>query len=1220
MNRYFNYKILSITFVGLFLLYAVLGFLVLPYVSKNIAVKSLAEVLSRQVNIETIRFNPFTFEGWIKNIAIDDESSGKLASIEKIYFNLSGKSLFSFAPILTQIEITRPQGWLSLDKNNKLNISDLIVSKNEINKTKEDQSLKSPLFGFSIADFKVIDGAFTFTDNKYGLSHTLEKLNVNLPLISTLKKDLKTTLKAELDFILNKTRMDLKVSGQPFNKSKQLTVSFVTELLDLGSISPYLQLPDTLELKSPGHVRFNVNGEYQSKPETDKSKQNQSLAIDGQVELKDMRLVTSSGNPLLDLPHLNIDASSNNIFSKNITIRQLKLDNGELNLERDANGNINIDLFSPPKDVEQTQVQDSPEPQKSNENQRVGQSVNEFNISLPYNVNVEQASVENLKINLKDKVAATEFEKEILDLDFSLTNVELGQGLQGNYGVDVLTGDQERLNVKGSFSAGSGVQINGSLSINDVVPETYRPYYSDFVGSNLTLDKIETNLDFKAGLDNEIFNFLIKNGQLTLENVNLKQENEINPLVQLEQIALSQISLDLAEQHITIGLAQTHNGKATIARNDTGTINLVKELENALKIIPEENTALKSVQTDTKVAEKPWNVSIASASIDNYSIEFSDYMPKEPVNLSLSDISVKAENITTNTEDNGTLTADMIWQQEGSIKLNGEITASKPSAKLNLDINRIDVKSFQPYLTDYLNVLISNGYIETHGQIRVEADKKGSVPKVSYRGKAALSEFTSKNKLDNSKLFECKSFYLAGMDISVNPLQVHIQDVALTDFYHRGILSKDGKFYIQTLLVEQPETGDMKKSPEMLESKAKAEAKQIPDIRIDNITLQGGHINFSDYFTQPNFTANMTEIAGNVSGLSSSGDTPAELRLKGTHGLHSPLDISGQVDVFKDKRFLDLAISFKNIELPEFNAYSAKYLGYEIEKGKLVLDLKYNIDGNNLNSNNHLFFDQLTLGEKVESEDALSLPIELAISLLKNSEGQIDLDVPIKGDLNDPEFSYGDVVITTFTNLILGVVTAPFKFLGNLVGLGSDKDLGHVTFEPGSETLSPENKEKLDQLVSILNDKVSLKLEIRAHYNEQLDQENLRFQKYESLLLSFVSDTNENQIEGINAMDSELRNSLIEEAYEKAEFIKPRDESGKEKKLSVEEKEKLLITNINVDKTALEALALNRGNQILNYMILSDRIDPQRIFMIDAGPVNDEEINNSEIKALFTLK
>jgi hypothetical protein len=307
------------------------------------------------------------------------------------------------------------------------------------------------------------------------------------------------------------------------------------------------------------------------------------------------------------------------------------------------------------------------------------------------------------------------------------------------------------------------------------------------------------------------------------------------------------------------------------------------------------------------------------------------------------------------------------------------------------------------------------------------------------------------------------------------------------------------------------------------------------------------------------------------------------------------------------KQFLDLNLSFKDIELTRFSSYSAKFIGYEIKKGKLVLDLNYKLDNNILLARNRLFLDQFTLGKKVDSKDATTLPVPLAISLLKNAQGQIDLDVPITGNLDDPEFKLSNAFFEVFGNLIMKVVTAPFKILGAMFGGG--EELGFVNFAHGSDSISDKAIEKLDTLIEILDQKKSLKLEIQGTYDRNSDGEALRKKEYEVLIASGKMKSPAAKGATVSASETislppEERASAILSAYEQAAFPKPREEDGTEKQISNEEKEKLLLTHIEINEGDLKELAIARAENIKHYILAAAKVDSARIFLLN--PVEAE--------------
>ena len=317
-----------------------------------------------------------------------------------------------------------------------------------------------------------------------------------------------------------------------------------------------------------------------------------------------------------------------------------------------------------------------------------------------------------------------------------------------------------------------------------------------------------------------------------------------------------------------------------------------------------------------------------------------------------------------------------------------------------------------------------------------------------------------------------------------------------------------------------------------------------------------------------------------------------------------------------------MVIIFKDIELAKFTPYSSKYLGYKIVKGKLILDLAYMIDGNQLKSDNRVQLNNLTLGEKVDSEQATTLPVSLAISLLKNSKGQIDLDLPVRGELNDPEFSFGSTVLKIISNLILKVITSPFSVIGSMFDGG--EELGFVEFEFGKTTIDDSNYDKIDKLAQILEQKPSVNLEIQGLYDEREDAEGLRIKGFAKrirvgkLKEMIASGSTEVSLEDVTIEQQDIDN-FIQTAYSEAQFPKPKDETGKEKQLDREEKKKLLITNVAITKDELRTLAMKRSEKIKTYLFTRSKVEKKRIFLLEPMNKRDSKNKNSGLVE-FALK
>nr|WP_320013359.1 DUF748 domain-containing protein [uncultured Desulfobacter sp.] len=1247
MKKYFTVKIVASSAAILFAFYLLLTGVVGPWAGKRIAVNSLTKALGRQTQIESITFNPFTLEARVKNFVVESKINGEnLASIQEIYLNLSASSLLHLAPVISAVQVTAPEFSLHLNKDNTLNISDLLEGKDDPPAPELTEEASAALFEFKVSNIKITNAALVFIDHIRSVTHSVAQLNFDLPFVSSMEKDLARPVKAVMNCFMNKARVDINVTGVPFDATRKMSVSLDMQPLDLNVFVPYINLPAPYKIKSAGNLTVSVSGEYQIP--AGKTVEDQTLAVNLKTLVTNFDLDDVSGGNLFACPHLAVDASSQNVFDMNFLVDKVLIDRASLFVERNGQGAINLvpggqgaKGLPPPEAATgmpdasnaDTQIEVISEPVAQVDTDAKKSVTPVIELSLPFTAKINQAAVKNMHIRFSDKMVSPEVIKEISSMDFILADVDVGSTAAGKFDLHILTGDDEEIKTTGDFHVQNDLVANGTVSVNGIALKNFRPYLAPYLGDNVTLENVAADLSFKVGFTQAGLGVEVSDGQVTLDKFGLTEQGEKEPLVQFDQLALSQISCNLLKQEAGVGLVALHKAQVKVNRDKKGRMDLLTAIEQALKIgedpgakaattKPAQTKPAITKQDNQNASTSAWVATIHKTVFDQCQAQFIDQAKKEPVKVVMKDIGVTVENISTKKGETSTFKASMTNKNNGEIDLDGTFDISEPAATVNIDLNRIDLNTAEPYFTDFLKISISKGTLNTKGTVVVvPAKKKSDPPNITYKGQASFNNFLSKNKVDDTDFFSCKSLYATGMDISVPPMKVVIKDIALTDFYQRAILNKNAQLNYKQIMVEQPENKTVAKSKTKIQT-ASASAKDagVPDVRIDSITLQGGHINFSDYFTNPNFTANMTEIAGSLTGLSSKGKTPANLVLKGVHGGYAPLDITGQLDPFKDNRFIDLTVSFKNINLPRFNVYSKKYLGYEIEKGKLILDLHYNIDRDKLNSSNRVFFDQLTLGKKVDSEKASSLPLEFAISLLKNSKGEIDLDLPITGDISDPKFNFGKVVGTALKNFIMGIVTAPFKFLGGLVGAGSGQDLGYVEFDPGKSRLDKAQKDKLDKLATVLGKKSNLKLEIMSQYNKFRDAKQLRYETYEAMVLAMDKKLPADGTVKLSDLDEKKRTRLIEKAYDKAQFPKPRDASGKEKELTLDEKEKLLITSMPLDGDALGVLGRQRGHEIANYLTKTGKIDIRRVFITEPDPVAEDEENNARIKATFNLK
>jgi acylphosphatase len=374
----------------------------------------------------------------------------------------------------------------------------------------------------------------------------------------------------------------------------------------------------------------------------------------------------------------------------------------------------------------------------------------------------------------------------------------------------------------------------------------------------------------------------------------------------------------------------------------------------------------------------------------------------------------------------------------------------------------------------------------------------------------------------------------------------------------------------------------------------------------------------------PEYSTRLTEIGGRVSGLSSEETTLADVDLRGKLDDHAPLEITGKINPLKEDLYVDLKVRFKDMELSPTTPYAGKYVGYTVEKGQLSLDLKYLIVKKKLESQNYIHLNQLTLGDKVESPHATKLPVKLAIALLKDRTGEIKLDIPVTGSLDDPKFSVWGIILKILINLLAKAATSPFSLLGALFGGG--EELSFVEFDYGSTVIAEQNMKKIDTLVKALHDRPALKLDIEGHVDLEKDKDGLiQYLFNKKLKAQKLKEMVKNGQPAIAVDEVKIEPAEYEKylkmAYKEEKFPKPSNFLGMAKDLPVPETEKLMLTHIEIKEGDLRNLASQRAMKVKDAILKSGQVEPERMFILEPkslGPEKKEKVKDSRVD--FKLK
>ncbi len=1187
IKRFLSKKTLTISGIVI-LLYALIGFILVPVIGKTIIRGKTEKALGRDVSIEKMRFNPFFLTAGIEGLKITEKNKDVFVSVDKVSVNLSISSLFILTPVVSEIFLENPYVKIIMNPDGSFNFSDLMKKDKSENQPKEEG--KKEVFGFVLKNIKITGGGIDFEDKKTGATHQVKDFSFLLPLLSSREKDSTQPANSDLQFVFNGAKCSIHFETRPF--AEDLATSAVFKLSDVNMLHylAYLPLPENLKLTS-----LNLDLDLHAGVIRKDSKI--SLLIDGKVNAANAGISGNADEKILSCPSLSIDISPSDILSGQLNISKVLLSSLELNIERNTNGDLNLLAYMPP------QKGSSPEEEKK---------------TKPFAISLDDLEIKDAKIAFKDLTNKTPFETTISPLNLTVTRLKKMESVSGEFQLSFKTLFNETFESKGDFQTGP-VRAKGSLSMGNLFLNRYAPYYENMVGFDIKDGTLNFALGFEMSKDENENKIMIAGQEISFQSLSVVDRKAKEEMINIPELKISGSIFDLANRKIDTGTISARNGKILMKKDKEDRFSIAETIAPEKK---EEKKAPTPVAKTEPPADKPyvpWSITLNALDVSGFNLSFNDLTVSEPVNIDLSDISIKAEGFRSFGEEKGKLSTEMKWGKNGKIEISGDANPLNLNAGLNVKLDKIDIKTLQPYFSDAVKILVSEGNINAKGKLLVDMKQK-SGKTIEFTGESSVTGFSSQDKKSKEDFFKCNSLFLTGLDVSFSPVEISAKEISLTDFYSKIMVSEAGELNLTSIIKsDAPKDKATDTGP-----KTNKPSFEKPKINIGKITLQGGNIDFSDFLTKPNFKAGMKEIAGSLTGLSSEEKSRAKLHLQGLHSSSSPLEILGTINPLAEKKFAEIGVSFKNIELSNFTPYSSKYLGYKIDKGKLILDLKYTIDGNTLKSENRARFDNFELGEKVDSEHATSLPVSLAISLLKNRNGQIDLDIPVEGKLDDPEFKIGPIILKMIGNMILKVITSPFSIIGSLFG-GGGEELGFAEFEFGDEAIKESDYGKMGKLADILKEKPSVKLEIQGVYNPTRDADGIRAKRFDNLLKEEKSKKTWYSLpfsktpEKSAPLTAEEREKYIEKAYDKAEFPKPRDEKGIKKTLDLEEKKKLLITHIHVDENDLRELAMTRAENIKTYLLSTGKVEKERIFLIEPMAVEKEKADQSG-RVNFLLK
>jgi hypothetical protein len=1164
-----------------FLLALIFIMLILPGVIIDRAGSWATEETGRTLKIESISINPFSLSLEIRKLQLSDaDPTRSFVSWDLLRVSLSMASLYHLAPVIDELRLDRPAIHLERLTADIFNFSDLIPKQDE--EEAPDKPAGKP-FRFSVNNISINDGRIDLVDSSLEeqVHHTIRDLRLVLPSIGNLPYMVEAPAQPLFQAVINDSPINLEGKLKPFTSSQEMQFDLVLNNIDLPFYLGYLPMDLPVELRN-GKLNLDLDILYRISAET-----GGELELSGQIDLLSLDIWDRLQERLFFLPLLQIEIAPSQPLKQDIHLSALRVYNLEVQLKRDRQGEWNHARMAPTETEQALQEEQEKE-------------------STPFKLLVDKIEIRDGVVFFEDNLPAGGFDTAAREINIDIRDFSLDAKSRVPLSLSLETDREEIITLNGHFLL-DPFTLALQTELRNIHMAAYEPYYQDIysvpLGGRLDL---QTNLAISPEQP-----LLISDGMITWRDAYMAFNEREGLGVAL--VNISDLSFDLGKKRLEVGTARYEDGRVNFSRSPEGQWSF---LSNNFPILKKLTEAPDEQPASVVTEEGPvFSYHIGELAIKNWAFEVDDNLPATPARIEARDFNLTFNNLAAPERTESPFVFSTIFQRKGRIEIEGTASLADLSVKMNTRLKKIPLATFAPYIAEQANLVLADGYLDARLESTVNA---GTEPlQATIDGDVGISRFYLLDSLHQEDLLKWDSLQFAGINGQAEPLTLKIKSITLSDYFAKILIDEEARLNLTEAFrkeapvvtsgeagmdAESAETPLTEEVVEVIEETAEGSSPS-PEISIGTVTLQGGQVDFTDRNLPRPFRADMRELGGRIRGLSSNPTTRAEVDLRGRLRGQSPLAINGTINPLAEKLFLDLKLNFNDIELGPLSPYSGTYVGYLIEKGKLNLMLEYYIEDDQLKAKNEVFLDQFTFGKAVESEQATGLPVKLAVALLKDSNGEIHLDIPVYGSLDDPQFSIGGVVWTVIKNLLVKAATSPFALLGALIG-GGEEDFSNVSFEYGSARLSAAEKDKLQKMAQALVDRPSLDVEVSGFIDPDNDAEGYRREQLSGEIkrLKYLDLVKEKKLpeettEEDVVVPAEEYADYLWQVYRKADFPKPSNFIGMTKKLPESEMEKLIYTNTSVIQDNLSDLAEARAIAVQNFLIEKGQLAPERLFL-----------------------
>jgi uncharacterized protein involved in outer membrane biogenesis len=867
------------------------------------------------------------------------------------------------------------------------------------------------------------------------------------------------------------------------------------------------------------------------------------------LQVRDAVLSGKKGDAVASVGSLIVNAELASLWQRAVVLKEVQLDAPDINLVVERDGGLNLARLAP--------AQSPPAP-----------TTDDVAAPLP-RIRIGRLAVSQGRIDFEDRTRPAPFTASLAPIRFALDDFRTDLNHANAYEFAARSGAGEALEWSGTFTAQPLGSV-GKFAVGQLRAQTIDSYLQGQLPVRLVDGVLSLAGRYRLSL-HPTLKLDVGLPEVTVENFAAAEQERSQPIVIAPAVRVTGTQFSFDTRSVRIDKVEVNGARVRASREQDGSLSVARFAKS------EAGPATEPAPSESA----PWKWAVSEIRVADAAVELEDRAVSPAVQLNVTPIALTVAGLSSASGAKINVAADIGLGGAPLLKTAGALQLTPLTAALSLDLKAFDLPILQPYIAEATDLTLRSGRLSVKGNVAVAA-QEGASPSTQFRGDVQIADLHTTAGPANEDLIKWRSLAVTGVDLSQNPDRITIARIAARQPYARVIIHQDQTLNVTAALGRGADDSEPPATP----------AKPTP-VRIKTVTVSAGSALFADYSVSPSFATGIVELEGAITGLSSQPNSRAKVQLAGKVDRYAPVDITGEMNLLAAAKFSDVGLSFRNLELTTFNPYSGKFAGYNISKGKLSTELRYRIEDRRLDAQHHIVVDNLEFGDKTDSKDAAPIPIKLAVALLKDRNGVIDLQLPVGGSLDDPKFRLAPIIWKALLGLLTKIATAPFAALGALFGGG--EELAYVDFQAGSAALAPNQVEQLNKLALALAERPQLRLDVPVTLLAEPDSKAIATANLYARVPALTEASEE----------PALRRRLmqLEELYKASTKVAPEYPAATEAQDVVDWNartawlEARLLETLQPDSPALEALARQRAQAVQSAILANTAVTPERLFI-----------------------